>query len=736
MDLFKRILLSIFPDDVVNQPINPISMFVSFISSKQFFSVINRKIVENYKLNLFDISLDSFEVKIWFGEHPNIKVKDIDFYYSYAVVSNFNWYRFLSPSNLWNSISMVTALLLVERFRNYKYTYFINFILAIYLLWFCFTSRIKVFPYDELKKDYEWFIELFFDFYKLIFEQTWEKINPEILSQIKNELLNDIHVFFMLYYYYKNLGNVLYYPELTDKEFYSWLFYDELRKWSYKFLLLDFLNDYESYSTSNSFSWIEKKMLNLVFPADVLLKYLADWEDVYLIVKYVLWDVYDINILNSYTKSFLKDDSKLEEFIYYITDYNNFKNSYFKWIKKFIIHKFKDSDKYDANQEIEEFISTIWNNPDLDNIQIPERIKKESAIMEKFINFYMTYIWWFWVARWDNYNFRLFRKWLLNELLSYTNISMMKQDILFFYWSLLYNYSKNVFYYKYVTDNVRAGKDKFNLPFKSNFREVYSNMYIIKLFNENFISNILQDLNSKDIKIYIQNKEILKEFKNLFWNRISKVVSKENKHIINIVYKPITTSLKDIYDFHDIVRKYTNCHDITNLKESFYNLDFWLWHDLIWKINESEIDLSLEYSDFSILGILSFFRDTWFAFVIFYYNMLVESSLNKDWINYWLDEIKKVYFLDVVWLWEGYFESFSKFLDDHIKDYSKLLDMWLKLDNNEKFFNVWIEDWLNFIDEKNLQKNTWELWWEDIVWFRWYLKNITFYNKRYLIPKE
>jgi hypothetical protein len=64
MNLFKRVLLSFFPEEIVNQQINPASMFVSLISAKQFFSVINRKIVENYKINLFDISLDPFEVKI------------------------------------------------------------------------------------------------------------------------------------------------------------------------------------------------------------------------------------------------------------------------------------------------------------------------------------------------------------------------------------------------------------------------------------------------------------------------------------------------------------------------------------------------------------------------------------------------------------------------------------------------------------------------------------------------
>jgi len=63
MQLFKRLLLSAFPDSFVNNPINPAFMFVSFISSKDFFSIINRRIVENYKLNLFDLSMDVFEFR-------------------------------------------------------------------------------------------------------------------------------------------------------------------------------------------------------------------------------------------------------------------------------------------------------------------------------------------------------------------------------------------------------------------------------------------------------------------------------------------------------------------------------------------------------------------------------------------------------------------------------------------------------------------------------------------------
>ena len=43
---------------------NPASTFVGFISPKEFFSVINRKHVENHKLNLFDVNIDPIEFKL------------------------------------------------------------------------------------------------------------------------------------------------------------------------------------------------------------------------------------------------------------------------------------------------------------------------------------------------------------------------------------------------------------------------------------------------------------------------------------------------------------------------------------------------------------------------------------------------------------------------------------------------------------------------------------------------
>jgi hypothetical protein len=61
MQLFRRFLLSYFPDSLVKDTLNPASMFVSFISAKDFFTIIDRKIIENYRLNLFDLATDIFE---------------------------------------------------------------------------------------------------------------------------------------------------------------------------------------------------------------------------------------------------------------------------------------------------------------------------------------------------------------------------------------------------------------------------------------------------------------------------------------------------------------------------------------------------------------------------------------------------------------------------------------------------------------------------------------------------
>ena len=151
MQLFKRILLSLFPEQN-NQGLNPASMFISFISTKEFFSVINRKIVENYKLNLFDITIDPFEFKIWFWENNQIKQKEVDMYYWYCASANMNGYRFFNPANIGNSITLITSIYTKDCFEDEEHDFFLNFLYTTYLLFFVFSAKIKNFPYNNKEK--------------------------------------------------------------------------------------------------------------------------------------------------------------------------------------------------------------------------------------------------------------------------------------------------------------------------------------------------------------------------------------------------------------------------------------------------------------------------------------------------------------------------------------------------------------------------------------------------------
>lgn len=306
MHLFKRILLSLFPDEIVNQTINPASMFVSFINAKQFFSVVNRKVVENYKLNLFDVSLDPFEVKIGFGETPTIKVKDVDFYHGYAATANFNGYRFFSPSNIATSIALISSIYTKDVFEKNAQQYFLYFLFTVYLLTFLFQARLKVFPYENDEKgNYYWFIDLFFAFYKVVLDQAGIEIGKLEMETLKQKLLHHIQVFFMLYHVYQSVNTCIQPYGVSEKEFYGWLFYDELKKGDFQPIVQDFVDNAAYYTRRADFATTEKKLMHLVLPADILLRYLLETDDVFIVTEIFAHSMYDKEKIDSYVRSFL-----------------------------------------------------------------------------------------------------------------------------------------------------------------------------------------------------------------------------------------------------------------------------------------------------------------------------------------------------------------------------------------------------------------------------------------------
>lgn len=733
MQLFKRVLLSLFPEEIVAQSINPANMFVSFISTKEFFSVINRKLVENYKLNLYDISLDPFEFKIGFWNQPVTKPKDTDIYYGYCSAANLNWYRFFNTANIWTNLALVTSLYVKEVFRKYDQIYFLNFLYAVYLLCFVFTARIKVFPYKDKKLNYNRFIDILFSFYAFVFQQTGQKLDVEIFKKIKKELISQVDIYFLLFEVYSRFNDTLSQWNNSSRDYYSRLFYDELQ-WSSKNIINEFLWNIKDYTTNSSFSGVEWKLLQFILPADILIRYLFMDLNMSLVVDTVISRLYDKNIVDEYLKKTRQSDSELEKFILYITDYRLLKKNFFAWVQKYIVTHFKDEDKTYIKEELDDLMSSIWDNMEnIENFKIPERIKKESKIMEKILNFYVTLVGWMNIARWDSMFLKLFRKNIVDVFMENMNSYEKWSSTLYYYGSLLYQYGKNVFYYEYAAENIRAWKQKFLLPYKSDIKNVYSNMNILWLFDQYFLAVHFQDINPKDLKIYVKNKQVIDNFKKILGKQISSLVKKNNLKLVEYLYAPLVFFLSKSESVLNSLKSEFNDDDIFHLKENIYNFDFWLHYDFCRELESNKAKLRKTYSDFAILWILANFRETFFWFLLYYIFVKKNLKFKKD--MYKLELLKNIYIKDILNVDEKLYSLFDERIKVIIDKYEQLAYDRIEVDDNNDYLKIWLDNWLVFCQDKNISEAKKNIIWEDIVWFRWYLKNITYYNKRFLIPK-
>lgn len=733
MKLFRQLLVALFPQEIVSNSMHPLRMFVSFISPRQFFSVITRKIVENYKLNLFDIWLDPFEVKIWFGDQPSLPVKEADNYYAYHAVANLNGWQFYSPANIATALTLIVSIYVKESFAKFPKKYFMSFLTSVYLLTFVFTARIKVFPTKNKEATYAWFIEVFFNFYDLTLQQYGIESRKH-RKTIRTLLLQQcIHVFFMLFVTYQRLNGVFYASTISEKELYQWLLYDELKKGTFKVAAQTFIAQSATATRDPEFSEIDQDLLQLIFPADVIIRYLFQERDVPLVVETLVSQLYDKERLDGYVCSFLKDEKQFEDFIQYICDYRIYKANFFRGLQQLTAHKFRLKHDYETSKEIDTFMSTIGDSESLDNVKMPDILKKESLLVEKLMNFYVTFLGGMRVWRGDNFAMRLFRKPLVDELLWDQELQMIKQDALYYYGALLYHYSKNVFYYKYAFENVKAGREKFYLPSKSTFKEVYSNMFILKLFDENFINTIMQDINTKTMRVHVSNPAILTMFKNMLWREISRTMKLSNKALLTQVYSPVAKQLAAMPHFLPTVCKRLTDEDCMHLKENLYTIDLRLWWEAIGLFEKFEVNLSATYGDMSILGIIAGLRETLFGYLLYFTYLLAQE--NATGINYKLAAFKKIYVLDVLNVSEHHFAAINGVIEHMALRYHPLFTQRISLDDNKWFFNVWATNRLRYGEKYNEEQLIVESAGEDIVWLRGYLKAISYYNKRYLLPK-
>ena len=702
-------------------------MFIGFISAKEFFSIINRKIIENHKLNLFDVNLDPIEFKMGFGENPNSdKQKDLEIYFAYAVAANLNGTLFFSPANLANGVSLLATLYFRQAMTSFPEYYFVQLIYTVFLLSFTFVSRVKVFPSEHDQENYNWFVEVFFDFYKITFGQLQTKISDSDFFAVKKAVLQETAFFFLLFHFYKKLNSLLA-EKSSDTDYLDWL----LWKTKQTNLIKAFKENYATTKYLPHSSPLEQSILNMVRPADILIKYLFGDANPIIAVETIVARIFDKTELDLLVQSFLTSDEQLPQLFEYLLEYKKYKYWFFAGVQNYIIKLLRSEGKEDILEDIDEMLSAIDNGDDISNFDVPERIKRESKVTERLLNFYVTLLGGFTTARGDSFYLRLLKPEILDFFTKNSLNSLLGSEVqLEYFGGILYQYAKNLYYYSYINENIRAGKNKFSMPLKGDSSKVTTNFSVIKLYTEGMIASFFQDLNPKDTKLTIKNTQILELFKTQFGEQVSEMVKLGSDKFLEAFYAPILSQIKDSKDFVRLLFGALEERDIINLKDALYKLDFWISFSFFKKLEA--LKLWKQYDDSLLLALFGSIRETFFGLaLLFVYLEQKEKAPSRE-----KNEILlMVYVRDILGIKIKKADQVFKVMVDTIEELKPILQLWISLDDNKGFFDLIAKNWASFCAEKTEDQLLASFSGEDLVWFRGLLKNIAYYNKRFVMPR-
>ena len=702
-------------------------MFIGFISAKEFFSIINRKIIENHKLNLFDVNLDPIEFKMGFGENPNSdKQKDLEIYFAYAVAANLNGTLFFSPANLANGVSLLATLYFKQAMTNFPEYYFVQLIYTVFLLSFTFVSRVKVFPSEHDQENYNWFVEVFFDFYKITFEQLQTKISDSDFFAVKKAVLQETAFFFLLFHFYKKLNSLLA-GKSSDTDYLDWL----LWKTKQTNLIKAFKENYATTKYLPHSSALEQSILNMVWPADILIKYLFGDANPIIAVETIVARIFDKTELDPLVQSFLTSDEQLPQLFEYLLEYKKYKYWFFAGVQNYIIKLLRSEGKEDILEDIDEMLSAIDNGDDISNFDVPERIKRESKVTERLLNFYVTLLGGFTTARGDSFYLRLLKPEILDFFTKNSLNSLLGSEVqLEYFGGILYQYAKNLYYYSYINENIRAGKNKFSMPLKGDSSKVTTNFSVIKLYTEGMIASFFQDLNPKDTKLTIKNTQILELFKTQFGEQVSEMVKLGSDNFLEAFYAPILPQIKDSKAFVHVLSSSLQENDLVNLKDALYKLDFWISFSFFKKLEA--LKLWKQYDDALLLALFGSIRETFFGLaLLFVYLEQKEKAPSRE-----KNEILlMVYVRDILGIKIKKADQVFKVMVETIEELKPILQLWISLDDNKGFFDLIAKNWDSFCAEKSEDQLLASFSGEDLVWFRGLLKNIAYYNKRFVMPR-
>ena len=109
--------------------------------------------------------------------------------------------------------------------------------------------------------------------------------------------------------------------------------------------------------------------------------------------------IYDDAEMENYLRSFLKNGKQLDAFLVRLMDWQRYQQHYFQGMKKVSYHEFRLGANFEEEQERDAFISSLESGKKPGDVQIPESLKREGMVMDRLMNFYMSFIGGFWTGR-------------------------------------------------------------------------------------------------------------------------------------------------------------------------------------------------------------------------------------------------------------------------------------------------------------------------------------------------
>jgi hypothetical protein len=242
------------------------------------------------------------------------------------------------------------------------------------------------------------------------------------------------------------------------------------------------------------------------------------------------------------------------------------------------------------------------------------------------------------------------------------------------------------------------------------------------------ISSFFQDLNPKDTKLLIKNSQILDLFRKNFWEKISELVKLSKNKFIEKFYQWWIENLSEKKKIYSLLELELSDDNLVNLKDSLYKLDYWVTNNLYEKLQI--IRLNNKYDDALCLTVYWMLRETLFWFMLLYSYFQKQEKVEKS-----KNDILIMYYVkDILWLRIPEATEIYDAILETIKEFSTILELWTGIDDNPWFLKLIEKSWKTFCSKKDDNQIFWSIAWEDLLRFRGLLKNITYYNKRYVIP--